>query len=85
MAGAELTVDMADDDLLPAWQTVVEVAGTRIAENLTLVGGLMVAVHARRADVVMRRPEADMDALVDYSTYPSSLVLLFSDCRASRR
>jgi hypothetical protein len=65
MAGAALTVDMADDDLLPAWQTVVEVAGTGIAENLTLVGGLMVAVHARRADVVMRRPTDDMDEAID--------------------
>jgi hypothetical protein len=74
MAGAALTVDMGDDDLLPAWQTVVEVASTGIAGNLTLVGGLMVAVHARRADVVMRRPTDDMDALVDYWTHRSSLI-----------
>ncbi|TCL83612.1 hypothetical protein EDF43_10341 [Rathayibacter sp. PhB179] len=39
MAGAALTVDTANDDLLPAWQTVVEVAGTGIAENLS-VGAL---------------------------------------------
>ncbi|MDY0912263.1 hypothetical protein [Rathayibacter festucae] len=74
MAGAALTVDTADDDLLPAWRTVVEVARTGIAENLTLVGGLMVAVHARRADVVMRRPTDDMDALVDYWTHRSGLI-----------
>lgn len=66
MAGLELTVDMGDDDLLPAWQTVIEVAGTGISGNLTLVGGLMVAAHGGRAGVVMRRSTDDMDALVDY-------------------
>ena len=65
MAGLELTVDMGADDLLPAWRTVIDVAGTGISENLTLVGGLMVAIHGRRAGVAMRRSTDDMDALVD--------------------
>ncbi len=74
MAGLALTVDMGDDDILPAWHTVIDVATTGVAEKLTLVGGLMVAVHARRAGVVMRRPTDDMDALVDYWADRGSLV-----------
>lgn len=73
MAGRELTVDMRDDDLLPAWQTVIDVASTGIAGDLTLVGGLMVATHGRRAGVMMRRSTDDMDALVDYWADRSSL------------
>ena len=74
MAGLALSVSMGDDDILPAWQTVIDVASTGIAKNLTLVGGLMVAVHARRAGIVMRRPTDDMDALVDYWADRGSLV-----------
>lgn len=70
---------MADDDLIPAWQTVIELATTGIAERLTLVGGLMVAAHARRAGVLMRRPTDDVDALVDYRADRSSL----TDVRAA--
>lgn len=72
---------MEDDDVLPAWRTVVEVASTGIAERLTLVGGLMVAAHARRAGVVMRRPTDDVDVLVDYWTHRSSL----AEARAALR
>lgn len=74
MAGRALTVDMSDEDLLPAWQTVIEVSGTGISGNLTLVGGLMVAAHGSRAGVVMRRSTDDMDALVDYWADPSALI-----------
>lgn len=73
MAGLELIVDMRDDDLLPAWQTVIDVADTGISEHLTLVGGLMVAAHGNRAGVMMRRPTDDMDALVDYWADRTSL------------
>lgn len=65
MAGRTLTVDMHDDDLLPAWQTVVALAQSGAAAEWTLVGGMMVAVHARRAGLVMRRPTDDVDAVVD--------------------
>lgn len=66
MAGRTLIIDMTDDDLIPAWQTVIELAATGISADWTLVGGLMVAAHARRAGVVMRRPTDDVDVLVDY-------------------
>lgn len=73
MAGRTLTVDMQDDDLIPAWATLIELAESGIAAQWTLVGGLMVAAHARRAGVLMRRPTDDVDALVDYMTNRSSL------------
>jgi len=70
---------MGDDDLIPAWKTVIELSNAQIAGRLTLVGGLMVAAHARRALVVMRRPTDDVDTLVDYMADRSSL----SDMRAT--
>lgn len=73
MAGRTLTVDMADDDLIPAWRTVIELAESGASEEWTLVGGLMVAAHARRAGVIMRRPTDDVDVLVDYVANRSSL------------
>ena len=73
MAGESLTVDMEDDDTLPAWRTVVELSETGVAAEWTLVGGLMVAVHARRAGVLMPRPTDDVDALVDYMSNRDSL------------
>ncbi len=73
MAGAHVVVDMAEDDLLPAWATVIQLASDKDAPELTLVGGLMVAAHARRAGVEMRRPTDDVDALVDYAANRTSL------------
>lgn len=73
MAGRALTVGMQDDDLVPAWATVIELAEIGISAQWTLVGGLMVAAHARRAGVLMRRPTDDVDALVDYMANRSSL------------
>ncbi len=73
MAGRTLTVDMEDDDLIPAWQTVIELAESGVSAEWTLVGGLMVAAHARRAGVIMRRPTDDVDVLVDYMANRSSL------------
>lgn len=74
MAGRTLTVDMRDDDHLPAWRTVIELGESGAASEWTLVGGLMVAAHARRAGVVMRRPTDDVDALVDYAANRASLI-----------
>lgn len=47
MAGRTLIIDMTDDDLIRAWQTVIELAETGTSADWTLVGGLMVAAHAR--------------------------------------
>ena len=82
MAGAELTVHMDDDDILPAWRTVIDVGEAGAAEGLTLVGGLMVAVHCRRAGVIMRRSTDDMDALVDFQADQGSLISTSAALRA---
>jgi hypothetical protein len=74
MAGRTLIVDMRDDDLIPAWQTVIELAETGISADWTLIGGLMIAAHARRAGVMMRRPTDDVDVLVDYMANRASLL-----------
>lgn len=74
MAGEQLSVDMGNDDLLPAWQSAIDVASTGVSANLTLIGGLMVAVHAAHAGVTMRRSTDDMDALVDYVADSGSLI-----------
>jgi hypothetical protein len=73
VAGRTLTIDMKDDDVIPAWRTVIELAETGISAGWTLVGGLMVAAHARRAGVMMGRPTDDVDVLVDYMANRSSL------------
>lgn len=65
---------MQDDDLIPAWGTVIALSASGTATTWTLVGGLMVAAHARRAGVLMRRPTDDVDALVDYLANRSSLI-----------
>jgi hypothetical protein len=64
---------MADADAIPAWRTVVELADAGVSADWTLVGGLMVAAHARRSRVVMRRPTDDVDVLVDYMANRASL------------
>lgn len=76
MAGRELEVDMGDDDLVPAWSTVIEVAGVLDTGKLTLIGGLMVYVHARRAGLSFIRSTNDADFLVDYVADPSALAAL---------
>jgi hypothetical protein len=73
VAGRTVSVAMHDDDLIPAWRTVIELADSGFAGGWTLVGGLMVAAHARRAGVLMRRPTDDVDVLVDYRVNTSSL------------
>jgi hypothetical protein len=74
MAGRTLTVDMADDDVIPAWRTVSDLAAAGVSADWTLVGGLMVAVHARRSGIVMRRPTDDVDVLVDYMANRAGLI-----------
>lgn len=73
MAGRKLTVQMGAQNQVPAWQTVAELSATKAGLSLTLVGGLMVAAHAARAGVTMRRPTDDVDVLVDYATNRGSL------------
>ncbi|MBG6054580.1 hypothetical protein IWX81_000970 [Salinibacterium sp. CAN_S4] len=51
MAGQTHAVDIGDDDLLPPWTTVFEVARAIGVSDWVLVGGLMAQLHARRASI----------------------------------
>lgn len=73
MAGQEFALDLGSDSALPVWQSVRDLASTAVAEKVTLIGGLMVELHARRAGVVMLRPTVDVDVLVDYQAERSAL------------
>lgn len=79
MAGQTVVVEMGDEDLIPAWQTVIELSRMKATSNWTLIGGLMVYVHARRARLQSVRPTGDVDLLVDYLSDRSSLTKARTD------
>ncbi len=72
MAGATYEVDIGDDDLLPPWPTVYEIAAHTDTKLWALVGGLMVQLHARRASISTPRPTRDVDMLVHVQAEPGS-------------
>lgn len=47
------------------WPTVFEIAETLVSTSIVLVGGLMVQVHSRLANVGEFRPTRDVDILID--------------------
>lgn len=72
MAGQTHAVDIGDDDLLPPWTTVFEVARAIDVSDWVLVGGLMVQLHARRASIPPPRATKDVDLIADVQTNRSS-------------
>lgn len=72
MAGQTHAVDISDDDLLPPWTTVFEVARAIDVSDWVLVGGLMVQLHARRASIPPPRATKDVDLIADVQTNRSS-------------
>jgi predicted nucleotidyltransferase len=72
MAGQTHAVDIGDDDLLPPWTTVFEVARAIDVSDWVLVGGLMVQLHARRASITPPRATKDVDLIADVQTNRSS-------------
>ena len=72
MAGQTHAVDIGDDDLLPPWTTVFEVARAIDVSDWVLVGGLMVQLHARRASIPSPRATKDVDLIADVQTNRSS-------------
>lgn len=68
MAGQTHSVDIGDDDLLPPWTTVFEVARAIDVSDWVLVGGLMVQLHARRASIPPPRATKDVDLIADVQT-----------------
>ncbi len=74
MAGQTHSVDIGDDDLLPPWTTVFEVARAIDVSDWVLIGGLMVQLHARRASIPPPRATKDVDLIADVQTNRSSFV-----------
>ncbi len=72
MAGKTHAVNIGDDDLLPPWTTVFEVALAIDVSDWVLVGGLMVQLHARRASIPPPRATKDVDLIADVQTNRSS-------------
>ena len=72
MAGQTHALDIGDDDLLPPWTTVFEVARAIDVSDCVLVGGLMVQLHARRASIPPPRATKDVDLIADVQTNSSS-------------
>lgn len=72
MAGQTYSIDIGDDDRLPPWTTVFEVARAIDVSDWVLVGGLMVQLHARRASIPPPRATKDVDLIADVQTNRSS-------------
>lgn len=73
MAGKTYSINLGDDELLPAWQTVIDMSSVTATADLTIVGGLMTYLHAGRGGIEMPRSTDDADVLVDYYVNASSL------------
>lgn len=65
MAGRTHTLNLGDDEVLPAWETVIGLSDVMDTSELTIIGGLMVYLHATRAGITMGRSTDDADVLVN--------------------
>jgi hypothetical protein len=73
MAGHTLEVNLVPESDLPPWKTVRDLSESKVSDRLTLIGGLMVDLHAKRAGVFMARATVDVDCLVDYQAQRNGL------------
>jgi hypothetical protein len=73
MAGNAHALDLGDDGLLPAWQSVIALSEVMDTSELTIIGGLMVYLHARRGGIEMPRSTNDADFLVNVIVNGGSL------------
>lgn len=73
MAGDTDEIDIGHDDLLPPWSTLFEVIAATDINEWTLVGGLMVQLHAYRANIPPSRTTKDVDMVVDVLTAKASI------------
>jgi hypothetical protein len=81
MAGDTHSVDIGDDDLLSPWSTVFDVIEATDANDWILVGGLMVQLHARRADIPPPRATKDVDLVVDVAANSASVASIATALR----
>jgi hypothetical protein len=73
MAARTPTLNLGDDDGLPAWQTVIGLSQVMDTSRLTIIGGLMVYLHASRGGVQMPRSTDDADVLLDMVVHRDGL------------
>lgn len=70
----EWTVPAPAGGWAPPWPQTAELARAIPSEQWTLVGGLMVQLHAARADLPLNRPTVDVDMVLhietDATTFP---------------
>ncbi|NUU08589.1 hypothetical protein [Leifsonia sp. C5G2] len=81
MAAIAHTLNLGDDDLLPAWESVKGLSEVMNTGELTIVGGLMVYLHATRGGITMPRSTDDADFLVDALVDRGSLTALAAAMR----
>jgi len=73
MAARTHTLNLGDDDGLPAWQTVIGLSEVMDTSRLTIIGGLMVYLHASRGGVQMPRSTDDAGVLLDMIVHRDGL------------
>lgn len=76
MAGGTHQVEIGNDDLLPPWSTVLDVIEATDINEWVLVGGLMVQLHAHRAEIPPPRATKDVDLVVDVAANGASDVMV---------
>ncbi|MFF2050641.1 hypothetical protein ACFVU2_03480 [Leifsonia sp. NPDC058194] len=81
MAAGTHTLNLGDDELLPAWKSVIELSGAMETSELTIIGGLMVYLHASRGGVAMPRSTDDADFLVDALVNNAGLIAFAAAAR----
>jgi hypothetical protein len=81
MAGETHAVNIGDDDLLPPWSTVFDVIEATDTNDWVLVGGLMVQLHARRANIPPPRATKDVDLVVDVAANSASVTSIAAALR----
>lgn len=65
---AEWTISTPAGGWAPPWPQAAELANTIPSEQWTLVGGLMVQLHAAKAGVPLNRPTIDVDIVLHIET-----------------
>ncbi|MDN4613757.1 hypothetical protein P5G50_04755 [Leifsonia sp. F6_8S_P_1B] len=73
MAALTHQLNLGDDDQLAAWKTVIALSEVMDTRELTIVGGLMVYLHATRGGLTMPRSTDDADFLVNAMVHRGGL------------
>lgn len=83
MAGDTHEVDIGEAGFLPPWSTLFEVIAATDINEWILVGGLMVQLHAFRANIPPSRITKDVDMVVDVVSAKASIQAISGQLRTS--